>query len=70
MKSFADFRKASTVAEKPVYVRKEGEQTYDLASDVFTPGIGVKESKEEFLAKLKELRNASLPLDWKGIKSQ
>jgi len=69
MKSFADFRKASTVAEKPVYVRKEGEQTYDLASDVFIPGIGVNESKEEFLARLKELRNAGLPANWKGIKS-
>ena len=70
MKSFSEFRNKTSIAEKPVYIRKEGEQTYDLASDVFTPGIGVKESKEEFLAKLKELRNASLPLDWKGIKSQ
>jgi hypothetical protein len=70
MKSFADFRKASTVAEKPVYIRKEGEQTYDLASDVFTPGIGIKESKEEFLTRLKELRNASLPVNWKGMKEK
>ena len=70
MKSFSEFRNKTSIAQKPVYIRKEGEQTYDLASDVFTPGIGVKESKEEFLAKLKELRNASLPLDWKGIKSQ
>jgi len=70
MKSFADFRKASTVAEKPVYIRKEGEQTYDLASDVFTPGIGIKESKEEFLARLKELRNAGLPVNWKGMKEK
>jgi len=70
MKSFADFRKASTVAEKPVYIRKEGEQTYDLASDVFTPGIGIKESKEEFLTRLKELRNASLPVNWKGMKDK
>jgi len=67
MKSFAEFREASTVAEKPVYIRREGEQTYDLADDVFTPGIGVKESKEEFLANLKELRNACLPANWKGI---
>jgi hypothetical protein len=36
---------------------------------VFTPGIGIKESKEEFLARLKELRNASLPTNWKGIRS-
>jgi len=35
MKSFTDFRKASTVAEKPVYIRRKGELTYDLASDVF-----------------------------------
>ena len=69
MKSFADFRKASTIAEKPVYIRREGELTYDLADDVFTPGIGVKESKEEFLARLKELRNAGLPANWKGIRS-
>ena len=70
MKSFSDFRKASTVAEKPVYIRKEGEQTYDLASDVFTPGIGIEESKEEFLVRLKELRNAGLPANWKGIKEK
>jgi len=70
MKSFAEFREASTVAEKPVYIRREGEQTYDLASDVFTPGIGVKESKEEFLVRLKELRNAGLPANWKGIRSK
>ena len=69
MKSFADFRKASTVAEKPVYIRRKGELTYDLADDVFTPGIGIKESKEEFLARLKELRNAGLPTNWKGIRS-
>ena len=69
MKSFNEFRKASTVAEKPVYIRRKGELTYDLASDVFTPEIGVKESKEEFLANLKELRNASLPANWKGIRS-
>jgi hypothetical protein len=70
MKSFAEFREASTVAEKPVYIRREGEQTYDLASDVFTPGIGIKESKEEFLVRLKELRNAGLPANWKGIRSK
>ena len=70
MKSFAEFREASTVAEKPVYIRREGEQTYDLASDVFTPGIGIKESKEEFLTRLKELRNAGLPANWKGIRSK
>ena len=70
MKSFAEFRKASTVAEKPVYIRREGEQTYDLAGDVFTPGVGVKESKEEFLTRLKELRNAGLPANWKGIRSK
>jgi hypothetical protein len=69
MKSFAEFREASTIAEKPVYIRREGEQTYDLASDVFTPGIGVKESKEEFLTRLKELRNAGLPANWKGMRS-
>ena len=69
MKSFADFRKASTVAEKPVYIRREGEQTYDLASDVFVPGIGIKESKEKFLARLKTLRNAGLPSNWKGMTS-
>jgi hypothetical protein len=70
MKSFAEFREASTIAEKPVYIRREGEQTYDLASDVFTPGIGIKESKEEFLVRLKELRNAGLPANWKGIRSK
>jgi hypothetical protein len=70
MKSFAEFREASTVAEKPVYIRREGEQTYDLASDVFTPGIGIKESKEEFLVRLKKLRNAGLPVNWKGIRSK
>jgi len=69
MKSFADFRKASTVAEKPVYIRRKGELTYDLADDVFIPGSGIKESKEEFLARLKELRNAGLPTNWKGIRS-
>jgi len=69
MKSFAEFRAASTIAEKPVYIRREGEQTYDLADDVFTPGTGVKESKKEFLTRLKELRNAGLPANWKGMTS-
>jgi len=70
MKSFSEFRNKTVIAEKPVYIRKEGEQTYDLAQDVFIPGIGVQESKEDFLTRLKNLRNAGLPLNWKGIKSQ
>jgi hypothetical protein len=69
MKSFNEFRNGTVIADKPVYIRKENELTYDLSQDVFVPGIGPKESKKELLARLKELRNASLPTNWKGIKS-
>jgi len=69
MKTFAEFRNSTIVASKPVYTRKEGEVTYDLAEDVFTPGIGVNITKEEFLKRLKLLRNTSLPKDWKGMTS-
>ena len=70
MKSFAEFRKSSTIEEKPIYTRREGEVTYDLVDEnVFKPLIGKGETKEEFRKKLKELRNAGLPENWKGIKS-
>ena len=41
MKTFAEFRNSSTIASKPVYTRKVGEVAYDLAEDVFKPGIGI-----------------------------
>ena len=69
MKSFNEFRDASTIENKPVYVRKEGEIAYSLAEDVFTPSTNVEEIREEFLKKLKLLRNAALPEDWKGMTS-
>ena len=69
MKTFNEFRKATIVAPKPVYVKREGEVSYELAEDVFAPGIGVGESQEDFLARLKELRNAHLPENWKGMTS-
>ena len=69
MKTFAEFRNSTTVASKPVYTRKEGEVAYDLAEDVFKPGIGINITKEEFLKRLKLLRNASLPNNWKGMTS-
>ena len=69
MKTFAEFRSASTIAGKPVYVRREGELSYELAEDVFTPGIGMGESKENLLKRLKALRNAGLPKNWKGMTS-
>jgi hypothetical protein len=51
MKSFNEFRDASTIENKPVYVRKEGEIAYSLAEDVFTPSTNVEEIREEFLKK-------------------
>jgi hypothetical protein len=68
MKTFEEFRNASTIADKPVYVRKDGELSYDIAEDVYAPGIGIGESQENFLARMKILRNAHLPEDWEGIK--
>ena len=69
MKTFEEFRKGTTIAEKPVYVRKDGELSYEIAEDVYAPGIGVGESQEDFLARMKALRNALLPENWKGMKS-
>ena len=69
MKTFNEFRNASTIADKPVYVRRKGELSYELAEDVYAPGISVGESKKDFLAKMKALRNAHLPENWKGMKS-
>jgi len=69
MKTFEEFRNSSTIADKPVYVRKDGELSYDIAEDVYAPGIGVGESKKDFLARMKALRNAHLPEGWKGMKS-
>ena len=39
MKTFEEFRKGTTIAEKPVYVRKDGELSYDVSEDVYAPGI-------------------------------
>ena len=64
-----EFRNSSTIANKPVYVRKEGEIAYSLAEDVFTPNTNVEEIREDFLKKLKLLRNAALPEGWKGMTS-
>ena len=64
MKSFSNF-----VADRPIYVRKEGELTYDLSEDVFIPGIGIKETKSDYQARLKKIREAALPKNWKGMVS-
>ena len=66
MKSFREYQDS---AIKPVYVRKDGEITYDFADDVFNPEIGTKETKESMRARLTALRLASMPKNWKGIKS-
>ena len=65
MKSFKEY----ATMEKPVYVRKEDELSYDLSDDVFKPGLNKKDNRETLLAKLKLLRNVSLPKDWKGMTS-
>ena len=44
MKSFKEFQ--NSVAARTVYVRKDDEMIYDLADDVFVPGISRKETKE------------------------
>ena len=69
MTTFKEFRSASTIENKPVYVRKEGEMTYSFADDVFTPSTNVEEIREDFLKKLKLIRNAALPEGWKGMTS-
>ena len=66
MKSFREYQDS---AIKPVYVRKDDEVTYDLADDVFIPGITTKDTKENLRAKLRALRIASMPKNWKGMKS-
>ena len=65
MKSFTEY----ITETKPVYVRNEGEFAYDLSDDVFKPGISSKDTRETLRAKLKILRNVSLPKDWKGMTS-
>lgn len=63
MKSFADFLKT-----RPIYIRRDGELTYDLSEHVYDPDIRTKqETKEEYNKKLKKLRESSLPKNWKGI---
>jgi len=65
MRSFVEF----VVDRRPIYVRKEGELTYDLSEDVFVPEIGIKESREGYRKRLKQIREAALPKNWKGIVS-
>jgi hypothetical protein len=65
MRSFVEF----VVDHRPIYVRKEGELTYDLSEDVFVPEIGIKESREQYRRRLKQIREAALPKNWKGIVS-
>jgi hypothetical protein len=65
MRSFVEF----VIDDRPIYVRKEGELTYDLSEDVFIPEIGIKESREQYLKRLKQMREAALPKNWKGIVS-
>tara|TARA_R110000824_G_scaffold49838_33_gene139768 strand:+ start:365 stop:565 length:201 start_codon:yes stop_codon:yes gene_type:complete len=66
MKSFREYQDS---AIKPVYVRKDDEVIYDLADDVFIPGISTKDTKESINARLKALRIAAMPKNWKGMKS-
>jgi len=65
MKSFVEF----AVAPKPVYVKKEGDVAYDLSEDVFVPEIGIKESREHYRKRLKQIREAAFPKNWKGMVS-
>ena len=65
MRSFVEF----VVDHRPIYVRKEGELAYDLSEDVFVPEIGSKESRESYRKRLKQIREAALPKNWKGIVS-
>jgi hypothetical protein len=65
MKSFVEF----VVAPKPIYVRKEDDVAYGLSEDVFVPEIGIKESRESYRKRLKQIREAALPKNWKGIVS-
>jgi hypothetical protein len=65
MKSFKEY----ATMEKPVYVRRENELSYDLSDDVFKPGLNKKDNREALLVKLKSLRNAALPDGWKGMTS-
>jgi len=65
MRSFVEF----VVDYRPIYVRKEGELTYDLSEDVFVPDIGIKESRKHYRKRLKQIREAALPKNWKGIVS-
>ena len=66
MKSFREYQDS---AIKPVYVRKDDEIIYEFADDGFNPEISTKETKESMRARLKALRLASMPKNWKGIKS-
>ena len=63
MKSFGSF-----LEERPIYIRRDGELTYDLSEDVFDPNIR-ETSKEKYLKRLKEIREAALPKGWKGMRS-
>ena len=65
MRSFVEF----VVDDRPIYVRKKGELTYDISEDVFIPGIGIKESRENYQKRLKQIREAALPKNWKGMVS-
>ena len=65
MRSFVEF----VVDQRPIYIRKEGELIYDLSEDVFVPEIGIKESRERYRKRLKQIREAALPKNWKGIVS-
>ena len=65
MRSFVEF----VVDQRPIYIRKEGELIYDLSEDVFVPEIGIKESRERYRKRLKQIREAALPKNWKGMVS-
>jgi hypothetical protein len=65
MRSFVEF----VVGPKPIYVRKDGDVAYDLSEDVFVPEIGIKESRESYRKRLKQIREAALPKNWKGMVS-
>ena len=42
---------------------------YLVFEDVFVPEIGIKESREGYRKRLKQIREAALPKNWKGIVS-
>ena len=64
MKSFGRF----ILEDRPIYIRRDGELSYDLSEDVFDPNIR-ETSKEKYLRRLKEIREAALPKGWKGMRS-